>query len=279
MGKTRKSFYAVRVGREVGVYNTWAECQEQVHKYPGAVFKGFSDAAEAQAFVNSSHTTHARGTYGTYSRPKPSHRSFSGSYKHPRGGERLQSRASSSRALNNYSTCGASSSTVPSQSEGYCTRSTALALCANEQECPVVYSDGCCFNNGRAGARAGIGVYWGHNSTHNISERLNGSQTNQRAELVSAYRAIQSAIDQGYSAVEVKTDSSYTIKAITEWVVKWKRNGWQTAQAEPVKNKEDIMRLDSACQRINVKWTHVPGHCGIAGNEAADQLAKAGSTM
>lgn len=42
--------------------------------------------------------------------------------------------------------------------------------------------------------------------------------------------------------------------AITEWVVKWKRNGWQTAQAEPVKNKEDIMRLDSACQRINVKW-------------------------
>ena len=23
MGKTRKSYYAVRVGREVGVYNTW----------------------------------------------------------------------------------------------------------------------------------------------------------------------------------------------------------------------------------------------------------------
>ena len=25
----------------------------------------------------------------------------------------------------------------------------------------VVYSDGCCFNNGRHGAKAGIGVYWG----------------------------------------------------------------------------------------------------------------------
>ena len=33
--------------------------------------------------------------------------------------------------------------------------------------------------------------------------------------LQSAYRAIQSAIDQGYSAVEVKTDSSYTIKGNT----------------------------------------------------------------
>lgn len=25
----------------------------------------------------------------------------------------------------------------------------------------VVYSDGCCFSNGRWKARAGIGVYWG----------------------------------------------------------------------------------------------------------------------
>jgi ribonuclease HI len=75
----------------------------------------------------------------------------------------------------------------------------------------------------------------------------------------------------------VKTDSAYTIKAMTEWVSNWKKNGWQTSQSEPVKNKDDIMQLDSACQKINVKWTHVPGHCGIAGNEAADQLAKAGS--
>jgi ribonuclease HI len=94
---------------------------------------------------------------------------------------------------------------------------------------------------------------------------------------VSAYKAIQSAIDQGHSAVEVKTDSSYTIKAMTEWVGKWKRNGWQTAEAKPVKNREDIVQLDSACQKIDVKWTHVPGHSGVVGNEAADQLAKAGS--
>lgn len=29
---------------------------------------------------------------------------------------------------------------------------------------PVVYSDGCCLNNGYATARAGIGVYWGEGS-------------------------------------------------------------------------------------------------------------------
>ena len=29
---------------------------------------------------------------------------------------------------------------------------------------PVVYCDGCCFNNGRSGASAGVGVYWGEGS-------------------------------------------------------------------------------------------------------------------
>ena len=79
---------------------------------------------------------------------------------------------------------------------------------------PVVYSDGCCFNNGRPNAQAGIGVYWGDNSPHNVCEQLEGKQTNQRAEVVSACRALESAISQGMTEVEVRTDSSYTIKGM-----------------------------------------------------------------
>lgn len=111
----------------------------------------------------------------------------------------------------------------------------------------------------------------------NVSERLQGHPTNQRAEVVSASRALETALEQGLSAVEVKTDSTYTIKAMTEWVPHWKRNGWQTVQGSEVKNKEDFVRLDQLCKQINVKWTHVPGHQGIHGNEQADRLAKAGS--
>ena len=44
---------------------------------------------------------------------------------------------------------------------------------------------------------------------------------------------------------------------MTEWLDKWKRNGWQTSQAGPVKNKEDIVQLDNACQKIDVKWVSV----------------------
>ena len=34
---------------------------------------------------------------------------------------------------------------------------------------PVVYTDGCCSKNGRNGARAGIGVYWGPKNTRYMS--------------------------------------------------------------------------------------------------------------
>lgn len=47
-----KKYYAVRVGKNPGVYESWADCQEQTHGYPGAVFKSFPTLSEAEDFVN-----------------------------------------------------------------------------------------------------------------------------------------------------------------------------------------------------------------------------------
>lgn len=46
-----KKYYAVKVGRQTGVFYSWDECKEQVHQYPNAVFKGFSTEDEAWEFV------------------------------------------------------------------------------------------------------------------------------------------------------------------------------------------------------------------------------------
>lgn len=52
MGKTK--YYVVWNGREPGVYDNWADCEEQILNYPGAKYKSFSSAAEAaQAFRGS----------------------------------------------------------------------------------------------------------------------------------------------------------------------------------------------------------------------------------
>lgn len=44
-------YYAVRCGVSPGVYETWEECRENVHGYPGAVYKSFPTRDAAEAFA------------------------------------------------------------------------------------------------------------------------------------------------------------------------------------------------------------------------------------
>ncbi|MCM1181973.1 MAG: ribonuclease H family protein [Roseburia sp.] len=46
-----KKFYAVKAGRETGIFETWAECRNQIHGFSGAIYKSFATKAEAEAFV------------------------------------------------------------------------------------------------------------------------------------------------------------------------------------------------------------------------------------
>ncbi|XP_069661967.1 ribonuclease H1 isoform X2 [Haliaeetus albicilla] len=203
-------FYAVRKGRRTGVYRTWAECQEQVNKFPSASFKKFAAEKDAWAFVRA----------GLPGRQQPE----------PAG------------------------------------------------DFAVVYTDGCCSGNGRNRARAGIGVYWGPGHPLNTSERLPGRQTNQRAEIHAACKAIEQAKSQNIKKLIIYTDSKFTINGITSWVDNWKTNGWRTSSGGSVINKEDFERLDNLSKGIEIQWMHVPGHAGFQGNEEADRLAREGAT-
>lgn len=45
-------YYAVRKGRNTGVYNTWEECKEQVYEFENAEYKSFSTLEEAENYLN-----------------------------------------------------------------------------------------------------------------------------------------------------------------------------------------------------------------------------------
>ena len=76
------------------------------------------------------------------------------------------------------------------------------------------------------------------------------------------------------SRVELHTDSSYLKNGITGWIVRWKANGWRTANKKPVKNVELWQRLDKARARHQIDWRWVRGHAGHPDNERADELAR-----
>ncbi|XP_045150212.1 ribonuclease H1-like [Echinops telfairi] len=147
----------------------------------------------------------------------------------------------------------------------------------DREHIPTVYVDGSCSNNGRSGAQAGSGVYWGPDHPMNVSERVYGRQTNQTAELWAAHKAIEQARTQNIDKLIIKTDSKFVIKGATEWVDKWKQNGWKTASGGDVVNRSDFEKIDQASQGMAIQWEYVPGHRGIKGNEEANRLAVEGA--
>lgn len=48
---TKQYFYAVRKGLKVGIYNSWAECENQVKGISGSEFKRFSTLDEANQYL------------------------------------------------------------------------------------------------------------------------------------------------------------------------------------------------------------------------------------
>lgn len=99
------------------------------------------------------------------------------------------------------------------------------------------------------------------------------STTNNRMELTAAIMALE-ALKQP-CAVTLYTDSQYVHNGITDWLPKWVRNGWRTADKKPVKNQELWERLYEATQRHEIEWKWVRGHAGHEQNERVDQLATA----
>ena len=127
----------------------------------------------------------------------------------------------------------------------------------------IIATDGACRNNGRADAVAGCGIYWGRNDIHNRSFQLDDGvrPTSQRAELSAAIYALRKFrnifANGGYKyygridEVVIKTDSAYLVKGMTEWIVKWRNNGYLNARGLPVSNEDLIVELDDLCDEID----------------------------
>ncbi len=50
-GGTTTKYYAVKQGKNPGIYNSWTECREQTQGYSGAVFKSFETLEAAQEYL------------------------------------------------------------------------------------------------------------------------------------------------------------------------------------------------------------------------------------
>ncbi|MFF8831143.1 ribonuclease H [Streptomyces sp. NPDC015131] len=100
-----------------------------------------------------------------------------------------------------------------------------------------------------------------------------GRSTNNVGELTALQRLLE-AVAPG-SSLEVRMDSQYAMKAVTQWLPNWKRNGWRTAGGKPVANQDLVRDIDALLTDRDVEFRYVPAHRvgGDPLNAIADQAA------
>ncbi len=131
-----------------------------------------------------------------------------------------------------------------------------------------IFTDGACRGNPGPGGWAAL---LRSADTEKLVSGAAPQTTNNRMELQAAIEGLRQL--KRTTAVSLTTDSEYLRKGISEWVHKWKRNGWRTAQKKPVKNQDLWELLDELAGQHQVQWHWVRGHSGHPENEHVDQAA------
>ena len=140
---------------------------------------------------------------------------------------------------------------------------------------PIVhlYTDGACSGNPGPGGWAFI---LRHESSGKEMEEsgANRETTNNKMELSAVIFGLEKLKTR--CQVQLYTDSQYVGKGLSEWMPKWKANGWRRKEGKtfkPVANEELWKQLDALLAKHSVTFHHVRGHSGHAENERCDELA------
>jgi ribonuclease HI len=139
----------------------------------------------------------------------------------------------------------------------------------------LLFTDGACSGNPGPGG-------WAYILRHPESGReversgAEAETTNNRMELRAVIEGLQAL--KRPTHVELFTDSEYVRRGLSEWLPKWKANGWRRREGKslkPVKNVELWQQLDELVARHTIKFTRVAGHSGHPENDRCDELAVA----
>jgi ribonuclease HI len=149
----------------------------------------------------------------------------------------------------------------------------------------IAFTDGACSNNGKSNAKASYAVVWPYHMEYNDACLLpnHPTPTNNRAEymaLIHALNLCERHLDPTFSkTLIVYTDSMLLFNSITDWICKWKRNGWMSSTKDPVANRDLLEIIDHTMSKRKVVLRHVRAHqknehWESIHNNLVDQLAR-----
>ena len=138
---------------------------------------------------------------------------------------------------------------------------------------PTIYL----YTDGAASGNPGPGGYGVVLVCGTLRKELSGGfsrTTNNRMELLAVIKGLE-AIRWEDAEVQVYSDSTYVVKAITEgWLETWERSGWKKK-----KNPDLWQQFLPLYRRHRVSFHWIKGHAGHPENERCDALAVAANGM
>jgi ribonuclease HI len=144
----------------------------------------------------------------------------------------------------------------------------------------VVFTDGSSRGNPGPGGYGIVVIYPNAQGEMRVDEFGNSENptTNNRMELKAVIEAIRNFenyyVDLSEYTCTVYLDSAYVLNGVTKWITGWKLNGWKTGGGkEDVKNQDLWKEVDVLKGKLTLKFVHIAGHAGIAGNERCDEIA------
>ncbi len=133
----------------------------------------------------------------------------------------------------------------------------------------TIYTDGACSGNPGPGGWGAVLIYNG------TEKELSGSldeTTNNVMEITAVLEALKALHEP--CEVDLYSDSAYVVNSFLQgWIYNWIKNGWRTANKEPVKNKELWEELYELTKIHAVTFHKVKGHADNAYNNRCDELA------
>jgi len=245
VSKNKKQYYAVRNGREPGIYRTWEECKAQVDGYAKAQFKGFGSLEEAEAYL------------GYVKAVKPS------------GAKTSTDKPSDAKPFNPPSA--SKKQRKAGRSEGDA-KALKMLETSDGLKHVVIYTDGACLGNPGPGGYGVVLLHGKHRKEFSRGYRLT---TNNRMEILACIVGLRTLKEP--SAVSLYSDSQYVINSMTKgWARGWKNKNWKRND-QPVPNADLWRQMLELCDRHKVKFNWVRGHSGNKENERCDQLARQAS--
>jgi ribonuclease HI len=143
----------------------------------------------------------------------------------------------------------------------------------------LIYTDGSCKNN-----IGGYGIVLIHNPNTLISSNKHSEfhdkvpydhATNNIAELYAIQQALLLCMEYKDNKIILRTDSNYSIEAVTKNINKQKYNNYLTSNGTPVKNLKLILNINNLMKSYtNLVFEHVYSHDTDYYNDIVDRLAK-----